>query len=98
MGSKAFEVKDVKQDVKKFEDVFGESEAESVLVRTLLRIIPGLGEHKAKRVLDEEISEEELGYFLPLVKDAWRSRETWRMKEAGEISTQAVLGRSVGYQ
>ena len=35
----------------------------------MLKIFPGMGERKAKELLDEEISEKELVYFLLIVRD-----------------------------
>lgn len=69
MGSTAFEIKEVKQGVERSKDIFGDSKTEKVLVQTVLKILPGMGERKAKELLDEEISEEELAYLLPLVRD-----------------------------
>ena len=69
MGSTAFEIQEVKQGVEGSEDIFGGSKTEKVLVQAVLKMLPGMEEREAKELLDKEISEEELAYLLPLVRD-----------------------------
>ena len=69
MGLTAFEIQEVKQGIEGSEDIFGGSKTEKVLVQAVLKILPGMKERKVKELLDEEISEEELVYLLPLVRD-----------------------------
>ena len=38
-------------------------------MQAMLKMLPGIGERKAKELLDEEISEEELAYLLLQVRD-----------------------------
>jgi hypothetical protein len=69
LGLTAFEIQEVKQGVKGSEDIFGDSKTEKVLVQAVLKILLGIGERKAKELLDEEISEKELAYLLLQVRD-----------------------------
>ena len=69
MGLTAFKIQEVKQDVKRSEDIFRDSKTKKVLVQAVLKILLGIGERKAKELLDEEISEEELVYLLLQVRD-----------------------------
>jgi RNase H-like domain found in reverse transcriptase/Integrase zinc binding domain len=66
--------------VQEIDDIFGETEAEKALIRALLRVVPELTEKEAKRVLSEDISEEEVEQYLPMVKEC--------IPEAEEHGTQ----------
>jgi hypothetical protein len=70
--------------VQEVDDIFGETEAEKALIRALLREVPDLTEKEAKRVLSEDISEEEVEQYLPIVKEC--------IPEAKEHGTQDWKG------
>jgi hypothetical protein len=46
--------------VQEIDNIFGETKIEKALIRVLLRIIPDLIEKKTKRVLNRDISKEEI--------------------------------------
>jgi hypothetical protein len=46
--------------VQEIDNIFGETEVEKALIRVLLRVVPDLIEKEAKRVLNKDISKEEI--------------------------------------
>jgi hypothetical protein len=46
--------------VQEINNIFGETKTEKTLIRILLRVVPDLIEKKVKRVLNKDISEEEI--------------------------------------
>ena len=46
--------------IQEINNIFRETKAEKALIRVLLRVVPELIEKEAKRVLSEDISEEEV--------------------------------------
>jgi hypothetical protein len=46
--------------IQEMDEFFGETEAEKALVQVLLRLVPEIIEKDIKRVLNKEISEEEV--------------------------------------
>jgi hypothetical protein len=70
--------------VQEMDEFFGETEAEKALVQVLLRLVPEMTEKDTKRVLNEEISEEEVEQYFPMVREC--------IPEAAEPSTQEWEG------
>jgi hypothetical protein len=46
--------------IQEIDNIFGETKAEKALIRVLLRVVPNLTEKEAKRILNKDISKEEV--------------------------------------
>jgi hypothetical protein len=55
--------------IQEMDEFFGETEAEKALVQVLLRLGPEMTEKDTKRVLNKEISEEEVEQYFPMVRE-----------------------------
>lgn len=81
------------QDFTTFDELIRGSESENLLVARLLKLVPDLSVKDAQKILNDNITEEELDIFMPLVTEMYPESRERRYQNWGGFCDMLGVGK-----